>query len=216
MVVYGWRGRVLSGAQIQDMECANCGKNMYTTFGILQYFHIFWIPLFPYSRKPGMECENCKHTQVGKEIRDPVRGKIKDAVFTMGRTAPMFAGLVLIAAAAAFIAFTGWQNQEQERLYLANPEVGDTYIVKVSKIFEGGDPEYDFVLMQIESVNGDQVGFKVSATQYNLAKGPKEDMRTGKADDPDYYMDGIQTFSLDELASIEDNRGIRSIYRRGE
>lgn len=214
MVVYGWRGKVVSGAQVQDMECANCGNNLYQTFGILKYFHIFWIPLFPFSRQPGMECQNCKHTQVGNEIRDPVRGKIKAAVFTMARTAPMFAGLALIAAFVAFIAIRDSREAEQERLYMANPVIGDMYVIKVSKTFEGGDPEYDYALMRVESVDGDRVGFKLAVTHYNILRGPKDDIGNGKAYDADYYDDRVHMFAVDELSAVHEDGGIRSIVRK--
>lgn len=214
MVVYGWRGRVVSGAQIQDMECANCGNNMYLTFGILRYFHIFWIPLFPFSRKPGLECQNCKLTQVGKEIRDPLRERIKDAVFTMARTAPMFSGLVLIAAFVAFIAIRDTRDAEQERLYMESPAIGDMYVIRVSKTFEGGDPEYDYALMRIESVDGDRVGFKLALTHYDKSRGPGRDMNNGKADNPDYYDERVHMFAIDELRTIREDGGIRSIVRK--
>jgi hypothetical protein len=216
MVIYGWRGSVVSGGQIQDMECPNCGNNLYQTFGILQYFHIFWIPLFPYSRKPGMECQNCKHTQVGKEIRDPTRGKIKASVFTMARTAPKFAGLALVAAFVAFIAVRESREAEQERLYMENPAIGDMYVIKVSKTFEGGDPEYDYALMRVESVDAEQVGFKLAFTHYNIARGPKDDIGDGKADSPDYYDDPVHLFATDELRAIHEDGGIRSIHRKEE
>lgn len=214
MIIFGWRGRVVSGGQMQDMECPNCGNNLYLTFGILRYFHIFWIPLFPFSRQPGMECQNCKHTRVGDEIRDPVRGRIKETVFTMMRTAPMFAGLALIAAFVAFVAVDRSQDAEQERLYVENPVIGDMYVVRVSKTFEGGDPEYDYVLMRVESVNGDQVGFKAGNMQYNISRGPNEDIGSGKAGSPDYYSDEVHMFAIDELRAIRDDGGIHSIYRK--
>lgn len=214
MIIYGTRGRVVSGGQIQDMECPNCGNNLYMTFGILRYFHIFWVPVFPTSKQPGMECQNCKHTQIGDEIRDPVRGRIKDSVFTMIRTAPKFAGLAIIAAFVAFVAVDRSQDAEQERLYMENPAIGDLYVVKVSKFFEGGDPEYDYMLMRVDSVAGDQIGFKVGNMQYNISRGPKEDISNGKADSPDYYDDQVQVFAIDELKVIRDDGGIRSIRRK--
>lgn len=214
MIVFGTRGRVIAGAQIQDMECPNCGNNSFLTFGVLRYFHIFWIPVFPTSRLPGLECLNCKNARIGDEIRDPVRSRIKAALFTTKRTAPMFVGLAFIAMFVAFVAITESKNAEQERLYLANPEIGDLYVVRVSKIFDGGDPDYDYVLMQVESVNGDQIGFKTATMQYNIPDGPSDDIDSGKALDPGYYAEAVHMFAVDELRAIRDDGGIHSIERR--
>ncbi len=214
MIVFGTRGKVISGNQIQDMECPNCGHTSFVTFGVMRYFHIFWIPVFPTSRVAGLECSNCKNARIGDEVREPVRSRIKQAVFSTKRTAPLFTGLALIAAFVAFLAVNDSRNAEQERLYLANPEVGDMYIVRVSKLFEGGDPEYDYVLMQVESVDGDQIGFKAANTQYNIARGPKDDIISGKSENPDYFGADVHMFAVDELAAIRDDGGIHAIERR--
>lgn len=214
MIIYGTRGKVIPGEQIQDMECPNCGSNSYLSFGVMRYFHIFWIPVFPTMRQPGIECLNCKNTRLGAEIRDPVRSRIKKAVFTNIRTAPLFTGLALIASFVAFVAVDNAQNVEQERLYLANPEIGDMYVVKVSKFFDGGDPAYDYVLMRVESVNGDQVEFKTGTLQYNKAGGPNDDIGKGKARDPGYYGDEVYMIGIDDLRAIRDDGGIHSIVRK--
>lgn len=214
MVVFGSRGRVVSGEQIQDMECPNCGNNLYRTFGVLRYFHVFWIPTFLTSRQPGLECLNCKHARIGDEIRDPVRSRIKDAVFPIRRTAPMFTGLAFIAALVAFFAVAESRDAETERRYMENPVVGDMYVVRVSKIFEGGDPDYDYVLMRVESVNAEQIAFKAGNMQYNVSRGPRDDIRSGKAGNPDYFGGEVLMFTIDELRAIRDDGGIHSIHRK--
>ena len=137
-------------------------------------------------------------------------------MFTMARTAPKFIGLAVIAAAVAFGVVTGMQDAEQERLYMENPAVGDLYVIKVSKTFEGGDPEYDYAVMRIESVDADQVGFKLALTHYNIMRGPKDDIGDGKAYAPDYYDESVHVFLTEELRAIHEDGGIRSIHRKQE
>lgn len=47
MIIYGTRGKVIQGTRINNMACKSCGNQSHNTFGVLRYFHIFWIPGLP-------------------------------------------------------------------------------------------------------------------------------------------------------------------------
>jgi hypothetical protein len=89
MIIYGTRGKVIPGGRRQDIVCASCGQADLATYGILRYFHIFWIPVLPTKKQPVAECLHCKKTLAGKEIPEPARTEITRAVFTTARTAPI-------------------------------------------------------------------------------------------------------------------------------
>ena len=123
IVFYGTKGKVIAGPQKQGVACGSCGNTTQNTFGVLRYFHIFWIPLFPIKREVGTECPQCKQTLVGKEVSDTVRNSVKEAVFTAGKVLPMFTGLVILAIIFGYAGYLGTQQSKKEAAYLASPAV---------------------------------------------------------------------------------------------
>jgi hypothetical protein len=110
MIVFGTRGSVVQGPQRRGVPCASCGMDVHATYGVLRYFHVFWIPMFPTLKQPGMECVHCKKASVGKEIPERVRAEVAAQVFTRRRVLPLFAGLVVLALLAATAAYGSAQQ----------------------------------------------------------------------------------------------------------
>lgn len=104
MIFFGSRSKVIQGEGIQGVACSNCDSDEFHTFGVLKYFHVYWIPTFPFSKQPGIECKNCKNTLIGKEVPMNLGKKIKTSVFTAGKLVPSFIGLILFASFVIYIA----------------------------------------------------------------------------------------------------------------
>ena len=214
MIFFGTKGKVIAGDQVHGVQCPNCQNGQFVTFGILNYFHLYWIPTFLTSKKVGMECTNCKRTLIGDEVPSHFVEQIKERVFTTGRTLPMFSGLFIIALLGLGIAYTVQQDTAREATYLAEPAVNDFYIVDFAKIFEEVDPEYHYGVMQITNVTPTDIEMRVSLIAYNMASGVRDDVREGKAAADSYYEEGIVTFEIGELQAYADAGAVHSIERR--
>lgn len=63
MIINGIRSSKLGSLQVPNSKCDYCeqiGTQSISVFG--KYFHVFWIPLFPWTRVAVSECSHCKKT----------------------------------------------------------------------------------------------------------------------------------------------------------
>ncbi len=214
MVFFGTRGKVVPGEQVQGVQCPSCQNGQFVTFGVLNYFHLYWIPTFLTSKKVGMECTHCKKTLVGDDVPPHLAEQIKSGVFTTGRVLPMFSGLIIIALVGLGIGYAVQQDAAQDDIYLAQPAVDDYYVVDFAKIFTEVDAEYHYGVMQITDVTPTEVEMRVSNIAYNMASGVRQDIRDGKAAVDAYYDEGTIRLELGELQAYADAGAFHSIERR--
>lgn len=81
MIIFGVRGKVCSGPMIDHVECPYCAQDAAQSFGILRYFHIFWIPMFVYGSSRGIECKHCKRTYIGQEMPESLQKKMPEKIY---------------------------------------------------------------------------------------------------------------------------------------
>ena len=120
MIVFGTRGKVVKVRRSGASPVAP-GMDVHATFGVLRYFHVFWIPMFPTMKPAGMECLHCKKSLVGKEMPERLRKELAAAVFTRRRILPMFAGVIVVALLAVPVAYGRAQQAAREDDYLKAP-----------------------------------------------------------------------------------------------
>jgi len=121
MIFFGSRGKAVSGQVVEGIQCPNCENQQFITFGIIRYFHLYWIPTFPTSKTVGIECTHCKRTLVDKELPPELAKKIKTTVFNKKNIIPMFSGLIIIACIILFGVYTVQQDSIQETTYIEQP-----------------------------------------------------------------------------------------------
>ena len=213
MIFFGTKGKVVAGDQMQGVQCPSCQNGQLVSFGILNYFHLYWIPTFLTSKKVGMECTHCKRTLVGDEVPSHLAEQIKDGVFTVAKTLPMYSGLIIIVLVGLGIANAVRQDSAREETYLAQPAVDDYYIVDFAEIFTEVDPEYHYGVMRITDVTSTDVEMQISTVAYNMASGVRQDIRDGKAAEDSYYEQGSVRFEFGELQAYADAGAVQSIER---
>ena len=126
----------------------------------------------------------------------------------------MYSGLMIIAALFGFIMYSAEQDDIQEAAYIEQPSVNDYYIVDYTKMFEDADPEYSYGVMRITTIEGDEIGFKLSNYSYNIPSGVREDIRDGEARKKDYYGEEEFWFYKDSLAEMHEDGTIYSVERK--
>jgi len=213
MIFFGSKGKVVAGEVMQGVQCPSCQHSEHASFGIMNYFHLYWIPTFLTSKKAGMECTHCKHTLVGDELPSHLAEQIKEGVFTTGKTLPMFSGLIIICALIMMGAYAAQQDNAREATYAAQPAVNDYYVVKLTEIFEEVDAEYPYGLMRITDVSSTGIEMQVANVAYNKASGVKSDIRQGKASADTFYGRETLVFELADLQHLNNSGAVYSIER---
>ena len=213
MIIFGTRGKTVAGQYVEGIECPSCGNERFSTFGILRYFHLFWIPTFPTSRVVGVECAHCKKTLVGKELPKVLSKQIKSTVFNKKNTLPMFSGLIAITLFVLFVAYSVQQDNIKEAAYIEQPAINDLYIVNFTKVFDDTDPDYSYGVMRVKYLSSSQVELQVSKIAYNKVSGVQKDIRNSKTT-PDSYYDGDPLYiEIDKLKEMKESGAIYSIDR---
>lgn len=214
MIFFGTKGKVISGECIQGAECPSCGTNEYITFGVLRYFHLYWIPVIPTSKTVGVECTHCKKTLVDKELPPELSKQIKSMIFTKKKVMPMFTGLIIIALLVLFGVFTAQQKNAQDVAYIQNPQVNDIYIVNFNKLFKASDSEYKYGAMRIKELSSAEVELQLSSIAFNKTSGVKDDINANKASVDTYYEKKTLYIDIAKLKEFQDSGVIYSIERK--
>ena len=213
MIVFGTRGKVVPGRRKQGVVCPSCGKEEHTTFGVLRYFHIFWIPVFPTLKQPMLECAHCKKVLAGKEIPERTRREIAEAVFTSGRMLPMFTGLALILALLTFGAYQSSLDARRAEGYLQAPAAGDLYVVWLSRFAGDADPKYPYGVLRVKSLGGDRLELEVSRYGYAVLSGAEKAIRDAKYRQADYFAPQPLFVPREALRSLQAEGHIRTVKR---
>jgi hypothetical protein len=213
MIFFGTRGKTVSGQVVEGIQCPSCENQKFITFGIIRYFHLYWIPTLLTSKKVGVECTHCKRTLIDKEIPAELGDQIKASVFTKKNTIPMFSGLIIIAFVVLFGVLVGQQGSRQAAAYIEQPAINDLYIVDFTKIFNDVDPKYKYGLMRIKNISSGQAEFEVSNIAYNKASGVRKDIRERKTSSASYYDSEPLYVDIGKLKSMKDSKAIYSIDR---
>jgi DNA-directed RNA polymerase subunit RPC12/RpoP len=213
MIFFGSKGKTISGQVVEGIQCPNCESQEFITFGIIRYFHLYWIPTLITSKAVGIECTHCKRTLIDKELPEDLSKDIKGTVFNKKNTIPMFSGLIIIAVLALFVTYSVQQDGIQEAAYIEQPTINDLYVVDFTKIFTDTDPKYKYGLMRIKQISSGQVMFEVSQIAYNKTSGVRKDIRERKTSSDSYYDSEPFYIDISKLKAMKDTRAIKSIER---
>jgi len=211
MLIWGTKTKTVDGENIEGFACPECGKGQSSTFGIIKYFHLFWIPTFLTSKTAGIECTHCKKTLIGKEIPEELSENIRSTVFTKGNTLPMFSGLLIIALIASSVVYMNHRDNLNDLAYIEQPAVNDLYVVDLTKMFEEQEPTFKYGVMRIKNLTATQVEFQTSKFSYDSLYGAEKALRYPsqiRYDDESSHVD------INQLKGLKDSRAIFSITRK--
>jgi hypothetical protein len=213
MIIFGTRGKTIRGTQINNMACKSCGNQSHTTFGVLRYFHIFWIPVFPTRRMAGAECLHCKKTLLDKELPEQVRENIKNTVFTGKATLFAFTGLILIAVMSVFIGYGGYVESKRQAAYLEQPATNDFYIVNMPKFFPKADGVHPYGIMKVKNISGSRLEVIVGNYVFNRLDGAQKAITAHEVDRPGYFSGEPLFLEAGDLKKYKTSGALYTIKR---
>lgn len=213
MIIFGSRSKSYAGKRMQGPPCPDCGYTDYSSFGKMGYFHIFWIPTFPFSKKVGLECHQCRKVIMDRQIPASYAESINKSVFTKGAFIRKFTGLFIILAFFALMAISDISSNIKENALYGNPMEKDLYIVDLSKDFFGIDTEYKYGVLRISRITEEGIEFELSQISYTSEFRISKDISNGSMDSDEYFGDKQLHLSFQELAEMKDSETIASIKR---
>ena len=152
MIIYGTNGAHVRTAQLPGVTCPGCATSNTLQLSVFsRYAHIYWIPLFPYSKPTVTQCSHCQQAWEEKTIPSELRNLAQ--TLKKETRAPLlhWAGLAIVAALIGWGAVAGMWDGRENKSFLAAPRVGDIYTVREK---EG---EGDYSLLKVVSVKGPTV-----------------------------------------------------------
>lgn len=214
MIVFGNRSKTVPGEAFEGADCPSCGRRQFVSFGVIRYFHLYWIPTFPTSKSAAIQCRHCKFTLTGDELPRELAARLGRALFTRRRLLPTYSGAAIVASLVLLVGLAVHDDSTQETAYLDQPQVNDLYVVDLPKVFEDADPDYPYGVLRISAVNANGVAMQIGQTVYTRSSGAMKDVRSPKVSGPDYYLDQPPTwFATAELRDLKSSGAIRSIER---
>ncbi len=103
MIIWGFKKRIYDQTFSGTAECPSCRQRDFRVQGVLRYVHLFWIPLFSFSKKLTAECLKCGSVSGKKELNDAGYSEIRKELFPLKRTLGKNFGI--LTAALVFILF---------------------------------------------------------------------------------------------------------------
>ena len=98
MIFFGTNAKLAGTRPMPGVTCANCGNNALTAAVYSQYFHIYWIPTFPFKRRGMSVCSFCKQALEPAEMPPAYRAPFDAAQASVGWPLRHFTGLFIIGA----------------------------------------------------------------------------------------------------------------------
>ncbi len=162
MIVYGWNSKLIKHAPLEYVACKNCQEKN-TLLGIhAHYVHLFWIPIFPYSKKASLVCTNCQQITSEKEMTPAFKGKVKLLKGAVGYPNYHFSGLAILLVLAGWLTFQSHNNEKTQLSYIQVPLSGDVYALK-----DHEEPsDYKYYFLKVQDIEGDSLVISPNSFYY--------------------------------------------------
>ncbi|GEM_PF-661744 len=204
MIIFGTRSKVLLNKASRAVgNCGYCGT-VNSIFGYKQinYFHIFWIPVFPYKSRIMTVCNHCRQVREQRSI-DPqtMQQILQDGLpkTSLG----YFAGLIVLLLFVGSAVAAGISSSRSTDDYLKTPAVGDVYEIK----HEANGKSY-YTLYRITKVGTDSIVFAINDYEAEGRNG----LRKLKQQHNSSYSEQV-TVARTDIATMKSKRQIVGIER---
>jgi hypothetical protein len=186
MLRVGVRGKAIwTGSEPVALPCASCGRRLLRAVVVQRYAHVFWIPFCPLGKREFFECSHCKRTASPEGAAlEPVLRSARRSARTPRR---YFFGSALLAALVAYGAVFGWIRGRRERGWIADPAVGDLYVLDSTALGEDPSGGFKHVVARVEGVFDSKVQVRFGTLAYKTAVGAKMAIDGGDLARPGYF-----------------------------
>lgn len=149
MIIYGTRASHLRTQNISG-KCVSCATDNSVQLSAFQrYAHVFWIPLFPIGKAYATQCNHCKQTLTGSDIKNSYRHPYEEINQQLSIPIWTFSGLGILSIVIISSMISGQKKEKENLALIQAPVRGDVYEYKT----ENGQ----YSLMKVADIIGDTV-----------------------------------------------------------
>lgn len=194
-LIYGRKTARIKRFTDHQESCKSCKSFDLDVKVYRDYYHLFFIPVFPVGDKSSsIRCNKCT---------EPFRVEATQKQYARTARTPfyLYALIIIIISIILGVAVMNIVTQKNKEKFVANPKVGDVYIVKK---LESTLETYYF--LRLSRINGDSVFAYHNNLQYLFF--------TDKLDKEDYFVKEDEwAYSKKDLKTMLDSTEIKSVER---
>ncbi|WP_046246229.1 hypothetical protein [Hymenobacter terrenus] len=204
MIIYGTNGAHVHTTPLPGVACPRCSAPEGIQLSVFsRYAHIYWIPLFPYSKPTVAQCGHCQ--QVWDEKAMPKEVRSSSQALKKQTRAPFWhwTGIGLFVAALGWGAAVSSQDARANAAFLAAPRAGDIYTVRST------EDTKNYSLLKVVSAKGNTVELVANEYQINNSH-PLSDLNS-----PEKYSRKPFSLTQFELQIMQNKGEITDVDRLG-
>lgn len=201
MIFYGTKPTHLNTEKVSNYKCEHCKELNTTSISVYsKYFHLYWIPLFPYSKMTIATCDNCETETKKKNFTEQLKLSYSNIKSNSKTPIWHFTGLIIIGLLFIFMQYSSKQTAKNKIIYINNPEVNDVYYTKID--------ENVYSTLKVDKVTTDSVYLLQNSLTLDVG------YKNYKIDKPENYktMDTL-TISKEKLLDLFNDKTIYSVKR---
>ncbi|MFN3755293.1 hypothetical protein [Flavobacterium sp.] len=203
LFILGTKSYNSNGGEIDNFNCPKCFANTKLNYIVSgRYTFLTFIPLFPVDKEILIFCDHCDEVIQYHQLEENTKNEIKRIKKESILPAPFwtYTGSIALAGALFFGIYSYVNSNNNSKIYLQNPMVGDVYNVKMSNGF--------YTTYRIDKMSKDSIFVTVNDYQAYL---PYE---TDDIDTPENYTDTKTKYSKQDIANLFNKDEIYSITRK--
>jgi len=205
MIFYGTNGALVRTAPLPGVACPACGTTGTLTTSIFsRYGHIYWIPVFPYSKPAVVQCSHCQQGWDGKALPASLQAPVLSVKQETRAPWWHWSGVALMLVAIVVGVVASNRDAHANKAFLAAPRAGDIYTVHSP----GDSTKYS--LLKVLSAKGNTV--ELVANEYEIDnRHPIDELNS-----PEKYSKDSFSMTQFELQIMQNKDQIIDVDRPGE
>lgn len=195
LLLYGKRTIRVRKHDDFHVKCESCNDYGQRFFVYQEYFHLFFIPLFPTGNKTiSSTCLKC-NDNLNEEKRNHYLSTTRTPLY-------LYSGIILFVALILALVTGNILTQKKKAEYIAHPEVNDIYLIRQEE-----NKQINYYFLKIKEIESDTVRLLSGYFQYNRF--------VSSMDETDYFVeDEIYSIPKEELKKLLDDGMINMVIRK--
>lgn len=204
MIVYGTGSKDLGTRKIQGAKCPNCESNEIYVNAISRYADVFWIPIFPFSKKFFSVCQNCEQVLEKKEMPQQLKDKVDMEKHHFKTPFYLFSGLIIIALLIGYGIYASSQHDKEIEESVSNLQPKEVIMFK-----EGS--AYSFA--KVEAHSNDTIYIKYSNYTLSGHEPSRAEFIEESNKDDDFFNNDIYYHTQQQIDSLYSSGDIIEIFK---
>ena len=201
MVFFGTKEKEIKRGRLSNVFCNECNENVSMTYIVeSKYFHLYWVPIFPFKKNTLLGCNECETVFEQKQFSENIKNKLQRENELKPARSPiwMFSGIIIVAFLLPLAFFQSAKADVKKADFVNNPKVGDIYFLSLPSHYS---------TMKIAAIEKDTIRFIANDTSVTKFQ------KVFFINDDKYYTDKIKSYSKSQVRDLLEKDSIYTIDR---